>query len=109
MSRTLDEIKVKILSGATESKEIDTSYLAILGLFVPTIDNSTLTFKVSSCSANFVNIKDKAGATISFTVGTGGIAISSEDLAFLAAYRFIKIVSSEPQTADRTFTWCLKE
>jgi len=109
MARIMDENEAKILSGETESGATDVSYLAIYGLIVPAIDNSTLTFKVSSSTGNYVVLKDKTGAAISFTVGTGGIALSSDGLSPLAAYRKIKIVLSVNQTADRTFIWVLKE
>ena len=109
MARFMVETETKMLSGETESIPIDTSYLAIFGLFVPTIDSSTLTFKVDAeNSVDWVVLKDKAGASISFTVGTGGIALSSDDLSPLAAYRHIKIVLSATQTADRVFCWVLK-
>ena len=82
---------------------------AITGLIIPTIDSANLTFQVCDTrTGTYSTLKDKDGSTITITAGTGGFAVSTDDLTPLAAYRFIKIATSAAQTADREFLFILK-
>jgi len=110
MGREHQVKSVTIASGETESAVVDLAYNSIHGLIIPTLDSANLTFKVAENSGGtFVTLKSRAASNISITAGTGGFAVSSEDLAALAGYRYVKIVASAAQTADRTFYYWMKE
>lgn len=82
---------------------------AITGLLIPTIDSGSITFMVSDTkTSTYYTLNDKDGTAITITAGTGGFAVSTDDLTPLAAYRFIKVKTSVAQTADREFTFILK-
>jgi len=91
------------------STEVDLGGYALMGLIIPTIDSANLTFEVSDATGGtFSTLKDKGGTAVTVTAGTGGFAVSADDLAPLAAYRYVKVATSATQTADRTFKFILK-
>lgn len=98
------------ISGKTSSA-VDLEDCEILGLVLPTLVSCNLTFTVSSALAgDYVALKSKGASALQITATTGGFAVTSDDLAGLKGYRFVKIVASETQTATaRTFTWLLKK
>ena len=98
-----------IASGDTESDLVDLENVMIVGLIIPTIDNGTLTFKVAARAIDTpVLLKSKALTALTVSASTGGIAIGSDDLDELSAYRYVQIVAGAAQTAERTFTWVTK-
>jgi len=86
------------------STVVDLEDCEILGLILPTLVSGDLTFTVCATSdGTFVDLK-------SITASTGGFAVTSDDLAGLKGYRYVKIVSATTQTTTaRTFTWLLKK
>lgn len=91
------------------SEAINVHGHAITGLLVPVLDTCSLTFYASDEEdGTYYQVKDKDGNAITLTVGTGNMAISTDDLTPLAAYRFIKIKTSAIQTVDRIFTFAMK-
>lgn len=101
-------VSVVIEAGQQVSGIASLEGCAIVGLKVPVIDSSAITFQVAdSLDGPFVVLKSKDGTLVSITAGTGDCAISSDDLTPLAAYPFVKLVCA-PQTADREFTFLLK-
>jgi len=99
-----------IAKDGTTSAEIDIEGFAVAGLFVPTLNSANLTFQAAPTSGGtFQDIKDGDGNAVTLTAGTGNYAVGADDMAFLDAYRYIKIVASAAQTtAARTFTFSLK-
>lgn len=90
----------------------DLEGLALMGLLVPVTNGTpTLTFQVCDTEGGtFVDLLDKDGSTSAVEISGGAAAfgVSSDDLAALAGYRFVKVKGSVAQVADRTFTWILK-
>lgn len=110
MGREHQVKSVVIADGDTESAVIDLEYNSIHGLIMPTLTSATLTFKVAEhADGTFVLVKSRAGTDVSVSATTGGWAVSSEDLAALAGYRYLKIVSDVAQGAERTFYYWMKE
>jgi hypothetical protein len=99
-----------IALNGTASGEVDLEDCEILGLIIPALDTTTLTFTVSATSGGtFVALQSKALAALTISSGAGAIAVSSDDLSGLRGYRFVKIVAGSAQTSlARTFTWLLK-
>lgn len=96
-----------ILGGGTLSPEIDTMEFSLLGLIANTaMVACTLSFQVSANSdndaapntSNYVDVKDNTGTVISFGPLSNTFALSGDQLAFLAPYRYIKIKSAVAQT-----------
>jgi len=100
-----------IAKAGKTSSVVDLEDGVVLGLILPALDATTLTFTASASSdGTFVAVQSKALAALTISSGTGAIAIASDDLAGLAGYRYIKIVAGSAQnTAARTFTWLLKK
>lgn len=109
MMRALRAVTATIAAAGTESAAIDLENFAVIGLILPTQDTANITFKVSDkIAGTYVLLKDKDGGTITITATTGGFAVGSDDLAPLAAYRYIKVVSSAAQTTAEEYIFMLK-
>ena len=110
MAILYDTVPVVIASGDTESAVADLGNRAIVGLLIPTLDNGSLTFKVSNePGGTYYTVKDKAAAAHTIVAATGLFAVTSDDLTEISGYRYIKIVSATAQTGGaRTFIWVLK-
>ena len=95
---------------ATESDVVDLGNRGILGLILPTIVSGNITFNVAANPSDTpVEVKGADGSAISITAGEGAFAVSSDDLAELAAYRWIQIVTAGTQTSESLeFIWVLK-
>jgi len=97
------------LNGSTTSEAVDLRGYGLIGLIVPTIDAANVTFLVSETeTGTYRSLRDGTGAVVTLTTGTGAIAIDTTALATLSAYRWVKIVTSMGQSADRIFYWILK-
>ena len=98
------------ISGQT-SGAVDLEDCEILGLILPTLDSTNLTFTVSSTlTGDYVALKSKGASALSITATTGAFAVTSDDLIGLKGYRFVKIVASAAQnSAAVTFTFLLKK
>ena len=101
----------QIAIGGETSSEVDLEDCEILGLILPALVSCNLTFTVCATSGGtFVDLKAKGAAALQITATTGAFAVTSDDLAGLRGYRYVKIVASETQTVTaRTFTWLLKK
>ena len=94
-------------SGGTVSAAFDIEGKTDIILFVPVLnDTPNLTFQVSPTGDTYYDLLEDDGSTNAVTVvgGANAFAVSASDLAPLAGARFIKIVSSDAQSADRDFT-----
>jgi len=104
-------IPVIIADKGTDSEIADLAGFAVVGLLIPTLDTTDLTFKVSNLSTeDWYVVKDKAGINeFKITATIGGFAIQSKDMDELKGYRFIQIIASANQNGGaRTFTWIVK-
>jgi hypothetical protein len=106
-----------ILSGATQSQEIDTQGAAFLGLVLPAaIDSATaITFLVSGTQGSgWQKLTDGAGAELTLTVAASlSVAPTSAQAACLAPWRYMKLrlgTQAVPvtATADRMIGVTLK-
>ena len=110
----MDVKSCEILISGTLSSTVDLEDCEILGLILPALDNTDLTFKACSTDSvadgDFVTVKAKDATTLTITATTGDFAVTSDDLVGLKGYRFVKIVASAGQdSAAVTFTWLLKK
>lgn len=104
--RNYNLLRGTILAGGTLSAEIDLMEFSLIGVIANTnMVNSTLTAYVSAYSdldsvnaANWVAVKDNSGNALTWGPLANMFALSSEKLAFLAPYRYIKIGSAVAQT-----------
>lgn len=95
-----------IFAGGTLSNEIDLMEFSLIGLIANTnVVNCTLTAYASAYSdldsvnaANWVIVRDNAGAAVAWGPLANTFAISGEKLAFLSPYRYLKFSSTVAQT-----------
>jgi len=101
-----------VVSGATKSSVIDLYGFTNYGLMIPTISEGTVTFEASNLEdGTFYVVTDKGASTaLTIASSTGGFAVESDDLAPLAGYRYVKVVTGVTQSgiADVDFVWTLK-
>ena len=98
-----------ILDTETDSDGVDLRGYGLIGLIIPTITNSALTFEVSETEGGtYRQVQTNALAAFTIAAGTGDIAISADSMAPLCAYRWVKIISAEAQGADRVFHFLVK-
>lgn len=98
-----------ILAGGTLSPEIDLGGMFAAGLITASpAANGTLSFQVSPTPDNgtLTPYKDlaSAGAVLSFTLPSAGLALGGVELQPLLPYRFVKLKSSVTQTNGLAFT-----
>lgn len=99
--------KIDISEDTKVGSAIDKQQFAVVGIILPTLDSGDVTFQVSHDGVTFSALKKIDGTDVSITAGTGGFAVSSDDLAHLAAYGFVKPVTAVVQTADREIIFVL--
>jgi len=94
---------------------VDLGDAAMIGLIVPPLQtcngDMTLTFRVShnGQEGTFRPLYNEDGTEYDVNIGAAGSrAISTDDLAPLAAYRYVKIHLDCAQIADATFYFVLK-
>lgn len=93
-----------------DSNAVDLRGYGLLGLIVPELEQaSNLQFYVSETEAGtYRQLTGGNGVAITITLAGVVAAISTDALAPLGAYRWVKIHTTETQSADRTFIWILK-
>lgn len=98
-------IAVSGTSGYCQLEDWDTD-----GLFVPTIDSSTVTIKVSNDNVTYFGLKDEYdAATLVYGASTGAFAIGAKSLADVTAFRYIGVFCGSAQNGGaRTFTLSFK-
>jgi len=93
----------------THSELVDLRGAAVLGLFLPTIVTGNVTFEATyDPSVTPVGVKAKDGTPLTISAGTGGFAVSADDLAPLAGYRYARVVTAGTQTSDVIFRFIVK-
>ena len=103
------ECKIAIASSTTVSALVDLENRAIVGLVLPALTSTNLSFKVAANPTDTpVDLKNADGTAITITAATGGFAIDSDDLVCLAGYRWMQIIASVAQAANRTFQLLIK-
>jgi hypothetical protein len=109
-TQTISCVLTYDIAGANlETAAIDLSGNEVAGLIIPTIDSSDLYFEVcDTLVGTFVLVKTKGAATLTIAAGTGGFSVSASDLMALKAYRWVKILCQNAQTATRTFKFIAK-
>jgi len=94
-----------------DSSAVDLRGYGKIGLIAPILeDQSNLTFFVSETeNGTYRQLRAGGGGIVTITLAGGAIvAISSDALAPLEAYRWVRIHTTVEQTADQTFIWILK-
>lgn len=98
-----------IQNGWAISDAVDLRGYGMIGLIIPDLTSADLTFQVSETEAGVYRTVYNADGTIfTLTTLTGNRAISADDLAPLCAYRWLRIISSEVQGAERIFHFIVK-
>ena len=98
-----------IAAQGTDSDAVDLRGYGMIGLIVPTITSANLTFEVSETEGGtYRALYNADGSVFTLTTLTGNRAISADDLAPLCAYRWVQIISSESQGAERIFHFIVK-
>ena len=107
----MDTKSCQIAINGKTSGAVDLEDCEIIGLILPTLVSTNLTFTVSSTlTGDYVALKSKGASALQIPTTTGASAVASGDLIGLKGYRFVKVVSSATQTTTaRTFTWLLKK
>jgi len=108
----MDVKSCQIAIDGTTSSAVDLEDCEILGLIIPALDATNLTFQVcDTFGGTFVGLKVLAGTSALTITATGGnFAVVSNDLEGLRGYRYVQIIASAAQTGGaRTFVWLLKK
>jgi len=93
----------------TISNAVDLRGYGLIGLVLPDLTNCNLSFQVSNIEAGtYVPLCNAGGITISLVVGAGDRVLATDDLGALAAYRWVKVVASETQGAERILHFIVK-
>jgi len=99
-------VTATIPSGSTTASGVTMQGYALAGLVVPVITSALLRF-----THDGIPISDALGANFSALTpgGTGGVAVDSDSLSFLAGLHGpLHLSAAAAQGADRTFVWQFK-
>ncbi len=105
-----------IATNGTLSEMFDLSNYSQLALLSDNASNGTLNFMVAG-SPLYINgtlndtfrlLRDTAGAAIAYTLPNGSGAFRTTDLAILASYRYVRLLTSVSQANTPTFTFVTK-
>ena len=96
--------------GCPPSNAVDLRGYGTIGLVVPDLDNlSDLTFYVSETEAGVYRIVNNSdGTPWTIVTGAGDRVIDTDGLAGLGAYRWVKIVPTVEQNAERILHFLVK-
>lgn len=100
-------------ANGTLSEEFDLTGWNSLGLLSDTASNGTMNFLVSwqplsSGTNSYRLVRDNAGAAYALTIPSGSSAYKASDIAVLAPYRYVRLLSSVSQGAGNQFTFVVK-
>lgn len=98
-----------ITAQGTTSNVVDLRGYGLIGLILPALTAANLTFLVSEAEGGTYRVlNDAAAAAVTITAGAGDRAIATDGLVPLSAYRWVKVVSSEAQEAERILHFIVK-
>ena len=109
--REIKIVSAVMPSGATTASGVNMQGYALAALIVPVLTSAVLSVAVPFTGITLTPVANAAGSvkTLSTPGGTGGVAIDSDALSFLAGfYGPIHLSAAAAQAADRTFVWQLK-
>jgi len=93
----------------TTSNAVDLRGYGLIGLILPTLTACNLTFLASDTEGGtYAPVCDALGAPLLVAAGAGNMALATEELVFLSAYRWVRVVSSVGQGAPRTLHFIVK-
>lgn len=105
-STNYDLINITIANGGTQSDWVAVGNPTELGLYVPALTSSTLTVKVAqdASGTGAQALVDGTGtAKLTYAAGTGGFAISSNEMGACLGYSHIGVTCGSAQGAQRVF------
>lgn len=104
------ECVIDITEHTQLSEAVDLAGYALVGLIVPTMSPTcNLHFYVAETEAGtYYEVINDDGSAFAIASGTGDCAVSTDHLAALAGYRWVKIEAQAEQIADRTFRFIVK-
>lgn len=102
-----DEISLTVTAGQTASPWVAIGNPGEVGLIVPALGTATtVTVQVArdSLGTGAANLVNGAGSQVcSLASGSGGVAVSSNDLGAILGYPYLRVVLGATQAADKTF------
>jgi hypothetical protein len=91
-----------IAASGTTSNAVDLAGFGLIGLLLPALTDCDLTFQVAETeTGTYRTIYNSDDTVFTVDAGTGNRAIATDHLAPLSAYRWVRVVSSETQEAER--------
>lgn len=102
-----------VASGGIISQQFDLDRYTHIGLVIPTITSSTITFMVAATSGltsgtGAIDLKNSSGVTLSIPAATGNFAIADVTLKeALAPWRYVRIIV-DAQVDGRHFKFVTK-
>lgn len=99
---------VTVANGATVSSAIDLGNLSVVGLILPVLTSTAITFQASdSLAGTYQAVKGSDGNSVSYTVASSTYVVILPTA--LAGIRFLKLVCGSAEGAARTITVIAKE
>jgi len=109
--REIKIVSAVMPSGATTASGVNMQGYALAALIVPVLTSAVLSVAVPFTGVTLTPIANAAGSvkTLSTPGGTGGVAVDSDSLSFLAGLHGpLHLSAAAAQGADRTFVWQFK-
>lgn len=99
-----------IAAAGTTSDSVEVGNPTDVGLIVGALSPSTtITVQVSQDNSTWAGVVDKAGAAeMVLASGAGGVAVDTNALGAILAYKYVRIVAGAGQTNGATATLCRK-
>lgn len=106
----VESCAITVSADNDDSAVVDLRGYGLIGLIVPELDQgSNLEFYVSETEGGtYRQLTRINGMAVTILLPGGMSAVATDALSSLAAYRWVKIHTTEVQTLDRTFIWILK-
>lgn len=102
-------------TNGTLSEIFDLAGYNSIGLLVDNASNGTLNFLVSYQTISpgtlvdaFRLLRDTTGAAVAYTLPAGNTAFKASDIAVIAPYRYVRILTGQAQANAPTFTFVVK-
>ena len=109
--REIKTVSAVMPSGSVTASGVNMQGYALAALIVPVLTSAVLSVAVPFTGVTLTPVANAAGSvkTLATPGGTGGVALDSDSLSFLAGLHGpLHLSAAAAQGADRTFVWQLK-